>query len=202
MFQPHNCFSGSHANINDSKVMSWVQSQTFDINTPYVFETIPGKKSWIWNTVCQSPVGTIFRDFFNVSHFRNNIDELNHSVSLKKVFAAHFTYKPFLLLLLFYFFFFHKSKYSLIVRNFCNFTCLKTQPMWPERHHNTVTCHISGLGIFPLPWTWDRQLIPAWNQLPQTTAGSWTTQTHKLHRIFLFCTSLCKTVRPKPHCNP
>lgn len=45
LFLPHNCFSGSHANINDSKVMSWVQSQTFDINTPYVFETIPGKKA-------------------------------------------------------------------------------------------------------------------------------------------------------------
>lgn len=45
LFLPHNCFSGSHAGINDSRVTSWVRSQTFDLNTPYVFETIPGKKA-------------------------------------------------------------------------------------------------------------------------------------------------------------
>lgn len=86
--------------------------------------------SWMWSTVCQSLVGRISGDFFSVSSFRRKADTLKH-LQLYSSFELQSFY-------LFVYFYFHKSKYSLIARKLCYFTCLKILPVWPERCHSLM----------------------------------------------------------------
>lgn len=142
------CYRGSCTAVDDSKAVSKIG--TFVINTIYGFEAVPTKKLYVrcymWSTVCQSLVGRIFGDFFSVSSFRRKADTLKHSIGLKKDFTAHFNYNP-----IFFFNLISTNQNIPLLQENCA-TSLALKYCWCDLRDVTASCHIPGLGVFPLPW--------------------------------------------------
>lgn len=121
---------------------------------------------------CQCLVGRVCGNFFNVNFQKENrYFETFTQTGLLSSFKWQHSLLPQVKI------FFHCKKFLLLHMLY------NTVGVTREMSY-TVLRHIPGLGFFLLPLIWDRQLIAAWNQLSQTTAESWTTQTQKLCLIF------------------